>query len=191
MALSAGKSIPTELFALRYEWGLALLLLTVTPVRAEGPLGIGVPATPEAIAGWNIDVRPDGAGLPPGQGSVAQGVEIYARTCAACHGAHGEGVKPYPRLVGGIGTLATQKPIKTVGSYWPYATTLFDYVHRAMPFNAPQSLTPDEVYAVCAYVLHLNGLVGADAVLDAKSLPRIVMPNRDGFIQVYTAPHSP
>jgi S-disulfanyl-L-cysteine oxidoreductase SoxD len=178
--------------ALRFEWGLAVLLLTGTPALAQqGPLGIGTPASADAIAGWNIDVRPDGAGLPPGQGSVAQGADLYARACAACHGAHGEGSKAYPRLVGGIGTLATPTPVQTVGSYWPYATTLFDYIRRAMPFNAPQSLTPDEVYAVSAYVLHMNGLVGAEAVLDATSLPQVAMPNRDGFVPVYSAPRTP
>jgi S-disulfanyl-L-cysteine oxidoreductase SoxD len=148
--------------------------------RAGESYGLGRPATPQEIAGWNIDVSPGGAGLPPGRGDVIQGEAIFSAKCAACHGAHGEG-KPMDRLVGGIGTLRDKKPVKTVGSFWPYATTLFDYVRRAMPLNAPQSLTADEVYAVSAYVLFLNGIVPQDATLDADNLARIKMPNRDGF----------
>jgi cytochrome c len=147
----------------------------------------GRPATPAEIAGWNIDASPDGVGLPPGHGDVLQGEAIFADKCASCHGAHGEG-KPMDRLVGGIGTLHDKKPVKTVGSYWPYATTLFDYVHRAMPLNAPQSLTPDEAYALSAYVLFLNGIVPQDATLNADTLAKIKMPNRDGFVSAYPAP---
>lgn len=149
---------------------------------------IGQPITPEQLSGWDIDVRPDGAGLPPGKGSVKQGQEVYANACAVCHGDKGEGrrvegaVGGFDRLVGGQGTLDKPAPVVTIGSFWPYATTLFDYVRRAMPFHAPQSLTSDEVYAVSAYLLHLNGIVGEDAALDAKSLAEVKMPNRDGFI---------
>lgn len=143
--------------------------------------GFGQPASPDQIAGWDIDVAPDGAGLPPGRGSVAQGEALFARLGAKCHGATGEGTDKAPALVGGQGSLATAHPVKTVGSYWPYATTLYDYIHRAMPADAPQSLSPDEVYALCAYLLHLNGIVPADAVLDATSLPQVVMPNHAGF----------
>jgi S-disulfanyl-L-cysteine oxidoreductase SoxD len=156
-------------------------------VYAAGRYDFGRPATPAEIAGWDIDVSPDGAGLPPGHGDVRQGEAIFADKCASCHGAHGEG-KPMDRLVGGIGTLHDKKPVKTVGSYWPYATTLFDYVHRAMPLNAPQSLTPDEVYALSAYVLFLNGIVAQGATLDADSLAKIKMPNRDGFVSAYPPP---
>jgi mono/diheme cytochrome c family protein len=159
----------------------ALLAMLVLAAPAAARYDIGQPATPDEIAGWNIDVLPDGSGLPPGKGSVRDGEKIYAETCAACHGAKGEG-KPMDRLVGGQGTLATAKPIPTVGSYWPYATTLFDYIHRAMPFSAPKSLTADQVYAVSAYLLYLNGIIGADAVMDAKTLPAVQMPNRNGFI---------
>lgn len=148
---------------------------------AGGTFGLGQPATPQQIAGWNIDISPDGTGLPPGHGSVVQGAAIFADKCAACHGSRGEG-KPMDRLVGGFGTLRSAKPVKTVGSYWPYATTLFDFVRRAMPFNAPQSLTPDEVYAVSAYVLSLNHLVPDDAVMDAQALPKVTMPNRANFV---------
>jgi S-disulfanyl-L-cysteine oxidoreductase SoxD len=158
---------------------LLAMLMLATPAAAR--YDIGQPATPDEIAGWNIDVLPDGSGLPPGKGSVRDGEKIYAETCAACHGAKGEG-KPMDRLVGGQGTLATAKPIPTVGSYWPYATTLFDYIHRAMPFSAPKSLTADQVYAVSAYLLYVNGIIGEDAVMDARTLPRVQMPNRNGFI---------
>lgn len=154
----------------------------VGPVSADSAarLGLGRPATPAAIAAWDIDVRADGQGLPPGRGTVRDGAALFAARCAGCHGARGEGAAA-DALAGGRGTLATAKPIRTVGSYWPYATTLFDYVRRAMPFDAPQSLTPDEVYAVSAYVLHLNRLLPEDGGLDAASLPEVVMPNRDGF----------
>jgi len=163
---------------------LAGLCLLANPAAANPHFGH--PASPEEIAAEDIDVRADGAGLPPGSGSVAQGEAVYAAACAACHGVQGQ--KPIAaalRLTGGQGTLATPGAIATVGSYWPYATTLFDYIRRAMPFNAPQSLTPDQVYAVSAYVLHLNGIVPDGAVLDAGTLPRVVMPNRNGFVQVY------
>lgn len=149
-------------------------------MAAEG-YGFGTPATPEQIAGWNIDVAPDGKNLPPGQGTVQQGKKIYAAQCAACHGASGEGGMG-DVLRGGQGTLATSKPIRTVGSYWPYATTLFDYIRRAMPLNAPQSLTNQEVYAVTGYLLAMNGIVKEDAVLDADAIKGISMPNRDGFV---------
>lgn len=151
--------------------------------------GFGRPATPQELRAEDIDARADGAGLPPGQGSVAQGEALFASTCAACHGERGKNpVIPALRLTGGRGTLATAGAVQTVGSYWPYATTLFDYIRRAMPFSAPQSLTPDQVYAVTAYVLRLNGIVPGDAVLDAGSLPRVQMPNRDGFVSVHAAP---
>src|SRR5271167_1132123 len=161
--------------------------LAAGAVRAGETYGIGRPATPQEIAGWDIDVSPNGAGLPPGRGDVRQGEAIFADKCAACHGAHGEG-KPMDRLVGGIGTLRDKKPEKTVGSFWPYSTTLFDYVGRAMPLNAPQSLPPDEVYAVSAYVLFLNGIVAHETTLDADTLAKIKMPNRDGFVSAYPTP---
>ena len=156
-------------------------------VYAAERYDFGRPTTPAEIAGWNIDASPNGAGLPPGQGDVRQGEAIFAEKCASCHGAHGEG-KPMDRLAGGIGTLHDKKPEKTVGSFWPYATTLFDFVRRAMPLNAPQSLTPDEVYAVSAYVLFLNGIVAQDTILDADNLAKIKMPNRDGFVSAYPTP---
>jgi cytochrome c len=146
--------------------------------------GLGRPATEAEIAQWNIDVGPDGEGLPPGTGSVRQGEAVFANRCASCHGDRGQG-SPMDRLVGGAGTIATKKPVKTVGSYWPYATTLFDFVRRAMPFDAPQSLSPSDTYAVCAYLLFLNGVLPADASLDATSLPLVTMTNRDAFVSAY------
>ena len=141
----------------------------------------GRPATSEEIKLWDIDVGPDGKGLPDGSGTVAQGKQVFSDYCAACHGEAGQGgIKD--RLVGGQGTLASNMPVKTVGSFWPYATTLFDYVHRAMPYPTPGSLSPDETYAVTAYILSLNGIVPADGKVDKESLPKIRMPNRDGFI---------
>ncbi|MFU0508032.1 c-type cytochrome, partial [Pseudaminobacter sp. NGMCC 1.201702] len=128
------------------------------------PLGIGQTPDEELVEAWNIDISPAGDNLPEGSGSVAEGKKIYANSCIACHGETGaEG--PMDKLVGGRGSLNTDKPVKTVGSYWPYATTLYDYIHRAMPFDSPQSLTDDQVYAVTAYVLNLNGIVPDDAIL--------------------------
>jgi mono/diheme cytochrome c family protein len=152
-----------------------------TSAQAQSPYGIGRPATPAEISGWNIDIDRYGNNLPPGSGSVSQGHEIFDQQCAACHGAKGEGGVG-DRLVGGQGTLATPKPVRTVGSFWPYAPTLFDYIRRAMPQNAPQSLSNDDVYAVSAYILNLNGLLAADATLDAKTLSAIKMPNRSMFV---------
>jgi S-disulfanyl-L-cysteine oxidoreductase SoxD len=163
---------------------LAWLVAGVGVALAGEDFGIGRPANPDEIAGWDIDVAPDGTGLPPGQGGVREGELIFAQKCASCHGDHGEG-KPMDRLAGGSGTIRSAAPVKTVGSFWPYATTLFDFVRRAMPFDAPQSLSPSEVYAVSAYVLFLNRLVPEDAILDAKSLPGVTMPNRSAFVSGY------
>jgi cytochrome c len=156
-------------------------LFAALPVLAQAP-SFGKPISPNEIAPWDIIIGPDGAGLPPGSGTPKQGEAVYVAKCQACHGERGSG-KPNDPLVGGLGTLAAgAKAVRTVGSYWPYATTLFDYVRRAMPFTEPKSLSADEVYAVSAYILSLNGIIGADDVLDAKSLPKVAMPNRDGFI---------
>ena len=142
--------------------------------------GFGKPASAEEIAGWDIDVRPDGRGLPKGRGSVNEGQAIYDEKCASCHGTFGES-NSYLQIAGGVGSLGTDQPVRTTGSKLNFATTLWDYINRAMPFTAPQTLRPDEVYALTAYVLNLNDIVPADAVLDQDSLPRVKMPNRDGF----------
>ena len=167
------------------DTALALLLLTggITDAAAQAP-SLGVPPNPASIAALDIDVSPDGRGLPPGRGSAREGAVIYGQRCVMCHGEAGAG-KPGDRLTGGIGTLTTPHPVKTVASYWPYATTLFGYVRAAMPITNPRSLTSNEVYALCAYLLSIDGIVPKNAVLDAKSLPNVRMPNRDGFRDVW------
>ncbi len=142
---------------------------------------LGRPATAAEIAAADISIAPDGANLPPGQGSVAAGAAVFQAKCQSCHGAAGAG-GPMDRLTGGIGTLRSAARIVTVASYWPYATTLFDYVRRAMPLNAPRSLSDEETYALVAYLLSVDGIVGQDAVMDARTLPQVRMPNRDGFV---------
>jgi cytochrome c len=155
-------------------------------VGQEGPR-LGVPATPEQIAGWDVSIGPDGAGLPPGSGTAAAGKTVYEAKCVACHGVDGAG-QPNDQLAGGQGTLRNPAPIRTIGSYWPYATTVFDYVRRAMPYVTPHSLTPDETYALTAYLLALNNVIGQDDVMDANTLPKVAMPNRANFDSAYREP---
>lgn len=155
-----------------------------------GDYGLGQPATQAQISAWNDDVSPQGDNLPAGSGSVAQGQQLYGEKCAACHGAQGQG-GPMDKLVGGQGTLNTKGPVKTVGSYWPYATTVFDYVRRAMPFNAPGTLTNDQVYAVTAYLLYMNGIVPSSTVMNAQTLAAVKMPNRDNFLKKDPRPDAP
>jgi mono/diheme cytochrome c family protein len=149
-----------------------------TPVPAFGRA-----ATAQEVAAWDISIPPSGAGLPAGSGTAKQGEAVYIAQCQACHGPKGVG-KPADPLVGGVGSLATAKPVRTVGSYWPYATTLFDYTRRAMPVTKPLSLTNDEAYAVTAYLLYLDGIIGENAEMNAKTLPQVRMPNRDGFVDM-------
>jgi len=159
----------------------SVLAVVSNAALAENP-NLGRIAAPEEIASWDISIGPDGAGLPPGSGTPKQGEAVYTAKCLVCHGEKGAG-KPNDVLVGGRGTLAgDQPPVKTVGSFWPYATTLFDYVRRAMPLNESKSLTNDEVYAVVAYLLQLNGIIGENETINAQILPRVQMPNRDGFM---------
>jgi len=167
---------------------LALAAALVALVGAAGPVaaqlptyGLGRAPTAEEIKAWDLTIPPDGQGLPPGRGTAVEGKPVFVQRCASCHGETGQDEK-YFRLVGGRGTLATDKPVKTIGSYWPYATTLWSYIRRTQPFDEPGSLTTDEVYAATAYLLHLNGIIGESDVVDAASLPKIRMPNRDGFI---------
>ena len=155
----------------------------IPPGALPAPIpGIGRAATTQDIAGWDIAVRGDGLGLPPGRGSVRDGEELYVQHCAACHGDFGEGVQRWPALMGGRGSLTTEQPRRTIGSYWQHAPVVFDYIRRAMPYQAPQSLTNDEYYAITAYVLHLNELLPDDATLDRDSLARLRLPNQDGFV---------
>jgi S-disulfanyl-L-cysteine oxidoreductase SoxD len=155
----------------------------------EGPK-LGVPVTEADAASWNISVGPDGAGLPPGKGTATTGAALYQAKCLACHGEKGTG-KPSDQLAGGQGTLRDATAVRTVGSYWPYATTLFDYVRRAMPYVAPQSLTPDEVYSLSAYILYLNGVIAENDEMNATTLPKVKMPNRDNFVSAYSEPKHP
>src|SRR6059036_1429303 len=161
--------------------GLAMLATSVL-LEAQSPtFGVGRPATAEEVRDVGAAIAPDGSGLPDGSGTVAAGRDVFVAQCARCHGPKGEG-DVGPVLVGGQGTLRTARPLKTVGSFWPYATTLWDYINRAMPFDKPGLLKPSEVYAVAAYILNLNGIIGEGDVMDAKTLPKVRMPNRDGFV---------
>ena len=143
---------------------------------------LGKLATKEEVSGWDIDIRPDGLGAPVGSGSALLGEEIYVEQCAACHGDFGEGVDRWPVLIGGEDTLNTHDPEKTTGSYWPYASTIYDYIYRAMPFGAAQSLSYDETYQIVAYLLYMNDIIDEEFVLSENNIGKIEMPNRDGFL---------
>jgi cytochrome c len=146
-------------------------------------VGFGKPISQADLAAWDIDIRtPDGKGLPAGKGSVSEGKKIYEAKCVACHGENAKGGPQYGAMVGGVGSFKTNARVLTPGSMYPYAPILFDYIRRTMPMDQPQSLTADQVYGLSAYILHLNGLAKEDAVMDAKSLTAVQMPNRDGFI---------
>ena len=161
----------------------AALAVEAQSTRKKLPFGFGKPIAEEELASWNIDIRtPDGKGLPAGKGSVSEGKAIYAATCLPCHGADGKAGDQVGPLFGGIGSFTTNARVLTPGSMYPYAPILFDYIRRAMPMGAPQSLSSNEVYALSAYILNLNGLVKEDAVMDAKTLPAVQMPNRNGFM---------
>jgi cytochrome c len=163
---------------------LAVGLLVTGLVTAQADeLKLGRPATAEEIAAWDIDVRPDGKGLPDGQGDVTTGEEIFAERCASCHGDFAEGVDRWPVLAGGFQTLRSDRPVKTIGSYWPYLSTVWDYVNRAMPFGDAQSLTPDEVYAITAYLLYANDLVDDEFVLSKDNFTEVRLPNEANFIE--------
>jgi len=168
---------------LRFDPGVTAVARAFRPagVFAQSPtFGVGRAPTPEELKAIDIDVTPDGKGLVAGRGTAAAGKDVYTRRCETCHGPTGkEG--PQDVLAGGQGSLATPRPQKTVGSYWPYATTLWDYIRRAMPFDHPSTMSIDDVYATTAYVLYLNGIVGERDVLNETTLPQINMPNRNGF----------
>ena len=157
------------------------LLISFSSHAENRKYNIGKIATKIEIAGWDIDVRPDGVGAPKGSGNAIDGEEIYVNRCAACHGDFGEGVDRWPALVGGDGTLASHDPEKTTGSYWPYASTIFDYVYRSMPFGEAQTLTHDETYKIVAYLLNMNEIIDENFVLSEKNIGKIKMPNASGF----------
>jgi mono/diheme cytochrome c family protein len=168
--------------------GLAALVISAALFAAsvaqaeQRPFGLGQIATAEEVAGWDIDVRPDGLGAPEGTGNAVDGEEVYAERCAACHGDFGEAVDNWPVLVGGAGTLKSEDPVKTTGSYWPYASTMYDYIYRAMPFGEAQSLTHDETYQIVAYLLYMNDIIDDEFEVSQDNIGTIEMPNRDGFM---------
>ena len=161
--------------------GLMLAMSMSQALASDRPFNLGKIATAEEVAGWDIDVRPDGLGAPVGMGNAIDGEGVYADLCAACHGDFGEGVDRWPELVGGEGSLDTHDPLKTTGSYWPYASTLYDYVYRAMPFGESQSLSYDETYQIVAFLLYMNDLIEDDFDVSQENIGSIEMPNRNGF----------
>ena len=173
------KSVKTGLVA----GAIMMPLVIAASVNAETrPFNLGTVATAEQVAGWDIDVRPDGLGAPIGTGNAYDGEEVYIDRCAACHGDFGEAVDNWPVLVGGEGTLDTHDPVKTTGSYWPYASTMYDYIYRAMPFGEAQSLTHDETYQIVAYLLYMNDIIDDEFEVNQENIGTIEMPNRDGFM---------
>ena len=170
----------------RIVLGATLACLGAAPIAwADDKPRLGVPVDEAAVSALDFVILPDGEGLPDGSGDSATGERLYTKNCLACHGANGQdGINDV--LVGGHGTLASVEPNKTIGSYWPYATTLFDYIRRAMPYPTPGSLTDDEVYSLTAYLLFLNGIVAETDIMSAETLPKVRMPNRDNFVWAYT-----
>lgn len=170
-----------------YNWTkipTLLACLFLLPGIAEGEsYGFGTAISEEDLKPWDIDISPDGKGLPPGKGTAVDGEADYAALCAACHGDFGEGMGRFPVLTGSPADLKAQQIRKTVGSYWPYATTLWDYIYRAMPFGNAQSLSADQVYGITAYVLAMNNIIAEDEVMNEQTLPLVKMPNREGFFK--------
>jgi S-disulfanyl-L-cysteine oxidoreductase SoxD len=154
-------------------------VLACNSAFAQAP-NLGKPITPAEFAAWDINVLPDGTGLPPGSGTPAQGARVYAAKCSACHGENGKGAAN-AALVGGT-PIKDMESVKTIANFWPFATTVFDYIRRTMPWRQPRSLTNDEVYAVTAYIFSLNKLIGENDTMNAQTLPKVKMPNRDGFM---------
>ena len=173
------KTFKTRLFAATL---LSSVLSASQAVSEQRPFNLGQLATAEQVAGWDIDVRPDGLGAPVGAGNAFDGEEVYAERCASCHGDFGEAVDNWPVLVGGEGTLNGHDPVKTTGSYWPYASTMYDYIYRAMPFGEAQSLTHDETYQIVAYLLYMNDIIDDEFELNQENIGTIEMPNRNGFM---------
>jgi mono/diheme cytochrome c family protein len=170
----------------RNSWVVAAALVLVAPMgQGQESPGLGRPASHADVTAVDFTIMPDGEGLPDGSGNPSDGAELYTQYCLACHGEGGTG-GVNDVLVGGHGSLVTDAPVKTIGSYWPYATTLFDYIRRAMPYQSPGILTDDQLYALTAYLLYLNDVIDEDTVLDAHSLPAVEMPNRDNFDWAYS-----
>src|ERR1700730_453884 len=172
-------------FSSVFATGIALLAASAALAQTPSYTNVGRTPTKEEIQAWDIAAGPDGKGLPPGQGTAKEGAPIFAAKCAVCHGTAAEGAKIGPRLTGGqaeIETFTTLRPVRTLGSYWPYATTVWDYINRAMPRNQGGTLNANEVYALTAFILYRNGIVQENDVMDAKTLPRVQMPNRNGFL---------
>jgi cytochrome c len=167
--------------SLKFLAPISAAFLIAAPVLAQQTLGLGRDALPDEIAAWDIDIRPDGLGLPAGSGDVWTGEEVFVQKCASCHGDFGEGTGRWPVLAGGAGTLMNEDPVKTIGSYWPYLSTVYDYVNRAMPFGEAQSLEPDEIYAITAYLLYMNDLVDDDFALSNENCLDVEMPNAGSF----------
>ena len=167
--------------SLKFFAPISAAFLIAAPVLAQQTLGLGRDALPDEIAAWDIDIRPDGLGLPAGSGDVWTGEEVFVDKCASCHGDFGEGTGRWPVLAGGAGTLTNEDPVKTIGSYWPYLSTVYDYVNRAMPFGEAQSLEPDEIYAITAYLLYMNDLVEDDFTLSDENFLDVEMPNAGSF----------
>ncbi|HEV8437691.1 MAG TPA: cytochrome c [Methylomirabilota bacterium] len=170
----------------RRRWAAAaaafLAAAIISPAGAQiRTFGVGRAPTADEVKAWDLTIPADGEGLPPGSGTAALGQPIFVARCASCHGEKGQNGK-YDRLVGGRGTLATDKPVRTIGSFWPYAPTLWSYIRRSQPIDEPGSLTADQAYALTAYLLHLNGIIGEHDVMDNRTLPKVKMPNRDGFV---------
>lgn len=163
---------------------IILYALSFSLYAVERSPNLGKPASKQLIKQWNIDVFPNGKGLPKGRGTVAEGKKVYQQFCVSCHGVDGTGDSA-DELAGATHTLTDNPPDKTIGTYWPYATTLFDFTRRSMPLNSPGSLNINQIYAVTAYLLNLNGIIGSDKVIDAANLAKINMPNRNGFINIY------
>lgn len=169
---------------------VALSVFVVATPTLAGKFDLGREATESEVSAWDIDVRPDGKGLPDGKGTVAEGEVIYAEKCASCHGDFGEGIDRWPVLAGGNDSLKSERPVKTIGSYWPFLSTVFDYVNRAMPFGEARSLEPNEVYAITAYLLNLNDVVDAGFELSKENFVKTRLPNEANFIED-TRPDTP
>lgn len=168
--------------SLKFNAAALCFIAFSTPAFAD-KFNLGREATPDEVVAWDIDVRPDGQGLPEGRGTVEEGEAIYAEKCATCHGDFGEGIDRWPVLAGGQGSLKSDRPVKTIGSFWPYLSTVFDYVNRAMPFGEARSLEPNEVYAITAYLMNLNDIVDSDFELSKDNFTEKRLPNEANFIE--------